>query len=305
MSDSLARFLEAKVEIDARAFHLPTRDRFVRELTRLHRPGQPLTILEPGCGIGTMLESLLALPDLPPCRIEAFDIDGSLVDIARDTLPDRARRCGFREQGKEDGEVVLKRKKVEVRVRVFQADLETMVGETERRGKADALIAHALTDLFPIRDLLPGMLEMLRPGGVLYAPITFDGITALEPPVERGLDAKIMARYHASMQRVGRAGDVHPGGRAGRDLLGAALENGAEVLAAGASDWLVLPVEGHFTGNERAFLETILGYVERTLTAAPDLDTARVQAWLRTRREQVRTGRLVFHAHNLDILLRR
>jgi len=47
------------------------------------------------------------------------------------------------------------------------------------RRKWDVLIAHAFLDLMDISAPLPMLLSLLKPGGLFYSTIQFDGATVL------------------------------------------------------------------------------------------------------------------------------
>ena len=76
--------------------------------------------------------------------------------------------------------------------------------------------------------------------------------------------------------------------------------NGAEVLAAGSSDWVVHAVGGGYPADEAYFLGCILHFVEMTLQGHPELDGGKFGAWLALRRGQLACGELVYVAHQLD-----
>ena len=74
--------------------------------------------------------------------------------------------------------------------------------------------------MLDIPSTLPGLLSLLRPGGLVYFSIAFYGATILQPAIEPALDARIEALYHQDMdqRRVGGhpSGDSHTG----RNLFG-------------------------------------------------------------------------------------
>jgi SAM-dependent methyltransferase len=160
----------------------------------------------------------------------------------------------------------------------------------------DLLIAHAFLDLVDAPRLLPELLALLRPGGLFYFTINFDGVTILEPPVDPGFDEQVIALYHRTMDERG-AGDS----RSGRHLLWQLPAAGAELLAAGASDWVVVPSRGGYPADEAEFLRAILDFFENSLTGRPELDPARLAGWLARRRAQVEAGELIYMAHQMDV----
>ena len=171
-------------------------------------------------------------------------------------------------------------------------------GKTGKR--FDLIVAHALLDLLHLPTALPSLLQMVRPAGLFYFSINFDGATLFLPEVDSGLDGRIEALYHRSMDT--RVTDGQPSGdsRTGRRLFQALRACGAEVLAAGSSDWVVHPVGGAYPHDEAYFLGCILHFVESTLRGHPELDDGEFDDWLSVRRRQVVRGELVYVAHQLD-----
>jgi hypothetical protein len=162
-------------------------------------------------------------------------------------------------------------------------------------GEADLVIAQSFLDLVPSERALDAIRAALVPGGLAYAPITFDGVTLFAPdhPSDRGVERA----YHAGIERT-------PGrdSRAGRHLLDLLRRREEELLAVGASDWVVRPVDGAYRADERYFLASILGFVAETV--GDEVGTANLDAWLATRRRQLARGELTYVAHGYDLLWR-
>ncbi len=95
-----------------------------------------------------------------------------------------------------------------------------------------------------------------------------------------------------------RSGDSHTG----RHLLAALRTADVHVLAAGASDWVVVPVQGRYPDDEAYFLHFILHTVERALRRHPELDPQRFARWIDRRHAQIERGELIYIAHQLDVL---
>ena len=166
---------------------------------------------------------------------------------------------------------------------------------------ADLLIAHAFLDLLPLPDSLPGLFSLLKPGGLAWLTVNFDGLTHFEPPFDTELDANIERLYHASMDTRPSGGDS----QTGRHLFGYLQAAGLELLASGGSDWLVYPLEGTYPADEAYFLNYLLTFFEDSLTGNPELDPGAFSRWLAERRRQVQRAELVFIAHHLDFLVRK
>lgn len=166
----------------------------------------------------------------------------------------------------------------------------------------DLLLAHAFLDLVDLDRALPRLVRVLRPGGLLYLSHNFDGLTAFLPEIDRALDATIVGEYHATMDER-RDADLPSGdSRTGRRLLTELPRHGVEILAAGASDWIVVPRAGRYAPDEGVFLQAMIDFVGSSLAGRPALQAADLEAWIARRRAQVVAGELTFLAHQIDIL---
>jgi hypothetical protein len=181
------------------------------------------------------------------------------------------------------------------------AVLDRAGGEASAR-RYDLIIAHAFLDLVDLERTLPRLLGLLRPEGLFYFSLNFDGATIFEPPIDPALDAHIEQSYHQTMDE--RVIDGRPSGdsRTGRRLFHHLQRLGAQVIAAGSSDWVVHPHQGGYTPDEHFFLHFILHTLEQGLAGRPGLDPARFAAWIAGRQAQVERGELVYIAHQLDLL---
>lgn len=270
MSDFI-RYLAAKQTVDDRALNA-----HVYETLRAALPPGPLDVLEVGAGTGAMLHRLAArgLPAAGGCYT-AIDAEPANVAAGVAQHSDRS---------------------LPMTVEWAAADVYDFAQRERGRRAWDLLVAHAFLDLVDAPRLLPELFALLRPGGLFYFTINFDGLTILEPPVDPGFDEQVIALYHQTM-------DERPAGdsRSGRHLLWQLPAAGAEILAAGASDWVVVPSRGGYPAEEAEFLWAILGFFEASLSGRPELDPARLAAWLARRRAQIAAGELIFVAHQIDV----
>lgn len=130
---------------------------------------------------------------------------------------------------------------------------------------------------------------------MLLFSITFDGLTVLEPPLDAELDRRVIDTYHRTMDEKGDSA-------CGRHLLTLLPRLGCRILEAGASDWIVRPVDGAYPADEEYFLSCILGFFQESLTGRPELTAGELEQWLRARRKQLADAELVLVAHQLDVL---
>jgi len=299
---SFIRYLRAKQPIDDRALNVPVWQRLTVELADL--PGPYLHVLEIGAGIGTMIERTLIrglFPDhIVNVNYTALDADGTLLEALPATLSRAAERCGWGYETTEAGGL-LQPGGQRIAVTGLETDVVRWAME-QQAGQYDLLIAHAFLDLLDVPVVLPSLMDLLRPGGLFYFSLNFDGITAFEPEIDLALDHQIEELYHRSMDERTINGKPSGDHRAGRHLLTQVREAGAEVLAAGSSDWVVF-ADGHssYPGDEQYFLYHILRFVEETLSGHPELDPSAFREWLYRRRQQVERGEMTYVAHQLDL----
>jgi hypothetical protein len=263
------RYLEAKRTVDERALDRRVRDRLRDELPTAPR------VREVGVGTGVTVPRLLDWGVVAGDYV-GVDRDAEVIEFARER---RASECG--------GEPI----EGGFQVADLTVRFEAKDGLTAFDGdEADLLVAQAVLDLVPIDDALDAFVSALTPGGLVYAPITFDGETIFQP--DHPADDAVTAAYHDAI-------DAEPGRdtRAGRHLLDRCRARDGELLAAGASDWVVYPP---YPADERYFLSTILDFVAETVAGRVD----GADDWLRTRRRQLDAGRLSYVAHGYDVLYR-
>ncbi len=253
-------------------------------------PGDPVRILEVGCGIGTMLDRLFARGFEKPQPFERDD-SPAFTYTGLDSEPENIAHA--RDRFSLPSSLHLPP------ISFLHADFFSLPA-TLALSSFDLLIAHAVLDLFALPRALPLLFSTLRPGGIFYFTLNFDGETIFQP--EHPLDPLILTLYHRSMDE--RLTDGQPSGdsRTGRHLFGHLQAAGAEILAAGSSDWVVFPGPQGYPGDEAYFLHHILHFFEQSLTGHPDLTAGDLTDWLTTRHAQVERGELIYLAHQLDFV---
>lgn len=270
MNHATVRYLEAKQSVDDRALSPRVHKRLLAEL-----PDEP-RVLEAGCGTGTMVS-----------RLHTWGVRGTYRGVDRsETVLEHARK----QRGTElDAEPIDGGFRVaDLNVQFERGDALSMFdGE-----QADLLVAASFLDLVPIQEAFDAFEDSLRPAGLVYAPLTFDGGTIFQP--DHPADRAIETAYHDDIDGQSER-DAH----AGRHVLNHLRKRGGRLLSVASSDWIVRPRAGTYPAKERAFLAAILGFVADAVGDHPNAED-----WLRTRRRQLETGVLSYAAHQYDFLYR-
>ncbi len=291
------RYLAAKKSVDDRAINSHVWETAIQALSA---QGQaPLRILEVGAGIGTMIERLLERGGLRRVEYTALDEQPENIAHARQRLPVWAKAHGFHVQQEVDGALTISRD--DIRFRVCFHHAEALEFARQSAGQYDGLIAHAFLDLFDIPTALAALLPALKPEGLVYFSINFDGVTILEPAVDPELEDQILALYHRSMDERQIRGRISGDSRAGRRLFAHLRQAGVQVLDAGASDWVVFPGAQGYPEDEGYFLHFIINTIFQALHAHPELPGERFERWAARRHAQIERGELVYIAHQLDL----
>lgn len=286
MTGEYARYLAAKRTVDDRALNRQVLERVCAAL-----PDGELTVIEVGGGTGTMVCRLHDWQVISCGSYTVVDADDGLLAHGRTTLREHARSRGV-----PTGATGAGLRLGDLEVRFEHRELTAYL--TDAQGGADLLIANALLDVVDVPSLLPGLLRLLRPGGVFWFTITYDGECSFQP--EHPLDDLVLTAYHRDME--GRVRHGHPAGepRAGRHLLPLLRSAGAAQIWAGSSDWVVFSQpDGSYPHDERHFLGCILTTIERALTGR--VDATRLGTWLGARRRELAAGELIYIAHQIDV----
>ena len=290
MNYSFPRYLLSKQSVDDRALN-----KDVLAALKASLPNKPMTIIEVGGGIGTMLARLLRWGVISQAEYTLVDEMEENIAFALEWLPEWAGKHKIKVESKK-GALRIYDDKRDVHVNLVQEDVFDFIARKPE--PADLLIAHAFLDLLPMPESLTKLFTLTQ--SLAWLTVNFDGVTSLEPIIDKDLDTEIERLYHETMDTRPSGGDS----RSGRHLFEHLKQVGAEVEAAGASDWVVYPVDGQYPADEAYFLYFILHFFEESLGKHPELDAATFADWLEKRRGQVERGELVYIAHQMDFLAR-
>lgn len=294
---SYPRYLTAKKSVDTRALNRRVWGSF---LEALDGP-ESLRILEVGGGVGASAERIIGALEqraVDTLHYTLVDVTPANTDEAISSLRAWARGRGYTVSG--EAEQKWRDGALDVSVSFVTGDLFDVAPRIDETSY-DALVAQAVLDLLPLSEAIQALRPLLRKGALWYLPLHFDGVTAFEPTLDSSLDATIEQLYHESMSVPEEGRD---GAYSGRTLLTQLPRHDAQLMAAGSSDWVVYPRSGGYPRDEAYFLHHILHFVQNELTGHPDLEPHSFSSWIERRRQQIEEGRLVYIAHQLDVLAR-
>lgn len=284
MTFSYPTYLQAKRTVDARARNQTVWQACAAALqAQAVQAVAPLHALELGCGTGSQLP-LLATLGLP-MYYRAVDAHPDNIAAAQTNLSAAAL--------------------APLSVTWQCADIHSVLAQPPPAGGYQILLAQAVLDLFHLPSLLPKLAAQQSCGGLLYASINFDGLTCFEPLLDPTLDALILACYHRTMDERLTAGQLSGDSQAGRHLFRLLPTYGYDILAIGASDWVVHPIRGRYPAQEADFLHAIITTVDLALRQHPELPATRLADWVAARHAQIERAELLYVAHQLDYLAER
>lgn len=260
----------------------------------------PLRIVEAGAGIGTMVERLLSRGTLTYAIYDFVEINQEAVETAGLRLRAWAASHDWLAAGVGNEALLLTRQDRRVEVRFHTQDIDTYA-QARPPGGADLLLAHAFLDLVDWRRSAPAWLRLLRPGGVFYFTLNFDGVTAFLPVWEPAFDERLMDAYHRTMDERLPLSTPSGGRYTGRHLLEQLPQMGTEILDAGPSDWLVRPERGIYPADEAYFLHFLVETVHRAVTSEEGIKSDQLASWVAERHAQIERGELVYLAHQWDV----
>ncbi len=298
-SGGVLRYLRAKGSVDARSVNVQVREACVRALAEFPAD-RPLRVLELGGGAGGAFRYWMSLL-LPFRRVEftATDRDGGLLEAYREAVASLAGELGFPVAGDQPD-----RLRIQDGERVIDLRLRRVVAPEgfprEDEGSFDLMVAQSFWDLVPPGTAPALGRYLLAPRGLFYATLTFSGGTRFAPPHE--LDRQLLHCYHATMAGE-RGGDPYAGER----LLGHVRMPGSgfSELATGRSDWRVNPTDEGYVADEKFFLLTVLGFIEKELLTSTEVRDDQLDWWMGIRRRQLADGQLSYAARQQDLVARR
>lgn len=297
---SFTRYLAAKKIVDDRSLNLRVWQALVDHLPA-GSDTQTLRVLEVGAGIGTMLERLLERGLLTDADYMAVDVSPDLVSFGLQQVSASAERMGWK-VSKDSKSLRLEGGGHVLTISFEVMDVYQLAGRASEAPRWDLIIAHAFLDLLDLPTILLTLLRLIKPDGLFYFTINFDGLTVLEPPVDPSFDELVLHLYHQTMDERLVHGQPSGSSRTGRQLLSLLPALGIQVLSAGASDWVVYPLKQSYPQDEAYFLHFIIHTIDTALSDHPGLAPGRFRSWVEQRHAQAENGELVYIAHQIDVL---
>ncbi len=288
-SYNTVRYLKAKAAVDDNALNSRVYDALAQGITDMG--DRPLRVIELGAGVGSTFRRLVE-------RGLLSNGEYVMVDLDSESLAEASRAV--------DG-ILGSSGRTELSVNSVVADAVAYLREQAEAGQlADVIVGQALVDLLNVPEFLEAAANALRPGGLLYLPITFDGETVFEPTVNTVLNGHVIDSYHGTMDDRRTPGGLATGGsKAGRVLLQEIPRAGLGIAAAGPSSWIVHPQEGGYSEDVTYFLHHIINFVWEALNENSVVFNAGLEEWVAGRHLQIEQGELIYMAHQLDVLARK
>ncbi len=293
------RYLSAKKTVDDRAMNRQVLDVVTRALPKAS-PDEPLTILEIGAGIGTMIERLVEWGLLNHAHYTALDSSRELNRYAAQRLKSWAVSREI-EVWEQDDRLLFSGNGLHLVIEFVSMDLYQFMVNRASNQQWKLILANAFLDLVDLETSLPLILSHCHREGLFYFTINYDGLTILEPEIDPVLDDLILSIYNLTMDQRRIAGKRSGDSRTGRHLITHLSTLGARILAAGSSDWIVFPEGEGYPGDEAFFLHYIIDTIYWAVHGNHSLDRLRLEEWKKARHHQIDRGILMYIAHQIDI----
>jgi len=277
-----------------------------------------LNILDCCAGTGQDIIRMVEEELIYDATISAFDIREELVEEMQSTLENYGNKSGltvisefgpspefnFRLQG-------FNR---DITVHGFVENLYDLSGDEEfDLIMGQAAVEHTNQDLS-----LPLIVSKLKPRGLLYLPLNYDSWFNFSPSENPELDTRVLALFNDLLDnqmfegldgKPLRCGDAY----CGRNLPHRFKQHGLEVLAYGASDWVITPFQQ--SEEEISFMTYVLEGLDQTfseeggmadiLRRRNGLSRLAINNWYQEKKRHLQDRSIGFTAVQKDILGRK
>ena len=298
---SFIRYLAAKKTIDDRSLNSHVFQTLSKTLKDLYS-NQEIHVLEAGCGIGSMVERMLGWDALANAAYTALDLEPEYIAEATRRLVINGNTAGMKLHKKSENVLVLQNHKQHMMIEFKIGDIIEFARNNASLREYHLILANAFLDLIDIYSSLPPIFSLVRPGGLVYFTLNFDGVTSLEPTIEADLDRQVIALYHETMDHRLVLGKPSGDSKTGRHLLPFLQKSGLNILDAGSSDWVVFPTNGSYKDDDAYFLHFMVDTIYRAIEFHPEINPGQLHMWRDNRHRQVEHGELFYVTHQLDVL---
>jgi len=297
------RYLAAKQHVDNRSLN-----RHVWHTLKANLPPssrrRKLEVVEFGAGIGTMLERSIAWGLTPYLHYTMVEKTPEFLAAFNSKSFQRRPSAGYTLDWQNNARADLRFADGGGTVDIVCADLYDVISNRKNHHRWDLITAHAVMDLVNIDEVLTGFQRLVKPDGLLYLSLNYDGLTVFLPAFDPDFEQQLLDGYHRSMDQ--RMIDGRPSGssQSGRELLSQLTRRQWPILAAGSSDWIVYPQTSGYPDKDGEFLTTIVQTFNQELQRDNQIDPDRLAAWVTRRQSQIDAAELIFMARNIDFLVR-
>lgn len=299
MSLAFRDYLDTKFALDERSLNPQVRSAFLDEL----RQRQRFSCLDLGTGSGASIWRLLHSGLPANLEITAVDRDAEILALASRRLAILLAARDYEVMAIPGG-IRAHRDRRHITIDFITANLPDF--KPKARKHYDAVIAQALMDLLPPQLMARRIADWLRPEGVFYTSLNYDGNTTLFPLYpDEALEERILGAYDRSMEQRRVDGHGIGGARSGRRMHAALRQAGLEILTYGTSDWNLVPFRGVYPERESLCLTALLDMILNEAERSGEFTTDALDSWYQSRLRQIEAGELGFIVHQIDILARK
>jgi len=301
-------YLEAKRRIDLRCLNRHVLGAFKKRLEDVQDP----VLIDLGTGTGLMVRKVASMHLSGNAHIIGLDLDEEICNAAVHIITGELVRLGYRDIGEEYDRdetglccyMQVEREGCRLVIEMRSGDVLAPEMPWRPTGLAfDAVTANAFVDLVPLKDIVSLAGRLLKPGGLFYTTINYDGVTTLLPlSHDEDFETELLGAYNRSMELRRSRGKMTGGSRTGSRLYSVLLEEGFSIVDWGSSDWTVLPRESRYKPGEAAFIRAILHMIYDEGVNSGRLAREKLDRWLSERFEALEGGRLSFMNHQIDVL---
>jgi len=278
------KYLEVKKNIDDRSLNKAVWYEFSTWLKAKSHQSEGLKVLEIGAGIGTMIERLVEASLLNKCHYIALEPEYSFKVAAKNRLLSWAKNCAFNFKICSEDLWMVYGNTLDIKIEWLDAEAEK-IAQLFNDESFDLILSHAVIDLLPVPEIMPGILNKLKTQGGFYFSLNFSGETEFYPNHESDVD--IAKHYHADMDSRFPDLEWQPS-RTGLELPKWLQHYGCKQIVEGESGW-------RLGSEDELIIKNILDTIKKALSGYPGLKN-----WLTERYSQLQQAQLEVKISNRD-----